>query len=448
MMRRLRRLNLVPRPLVMAIIGGLGLLVLVSGEATSQSRASGSVYGGFGIGERRSIYSSQAQGMGVLGVGLFTPAYLNLSNPGAYSDQVFTRFAGGMDFTGVRSTDAASQSSTSASGNIGSIQFGFPIMTRKLGFAASYGPYTNAGYRATTFGVLESDGSEPGTLYETNFEGSGGIQEANFGFGYKFSRGFSIGVSGSALWGITGDAVRTEYGNVSDFVSSAKQRVSTRLNGFTGSAGFVLRSPRVFGSNDVLTFGGSFVLPTSLSGARTQFVNQGLTLSDTVGAAIDIEANIPMRIQAGITYTPNQKWLIAADGRYEPWSTFEGNRVFRGYDPNKPAVYNDAYRIGIGAQFIAAGNDPFAGKLARTALRFGFFTERAYAAPQTNYKLVTYGLSGGLSIPTALPGTYLDLAGQIGTRGESQGILVKDLLYKISVTLNFGERWFIQRRLR
>jgi hypothetical protein len=104
--------------------------------------------------------------------------------------------------------------------------------------------------------------------------------------------------------------------------------------------------------------------------------------------------------------------------------------------------------LGLGVQFIPAGSDPFASKLARTALRFGLFTEQAYASPQDDYDLVTYGLAGGLSLPTAIPGTYLDISGQIGTRGESEGLLVKDLLYRISVTLNFGERWFIQRRLR
>ncbi len=421
---------------------------LTAGNALGQSKANGSVYGGFGIGERRSVYSSQAQGMGVIGVGTFTPGYLNVVNPGAFSDQVFTRFSGGLDFTGVKSTDASSQSSTSAGGNIGALQFGFPIMMRKLGFVASYGTYTNAGYRATTIGRLDEENGEPATLFETNHEGDGGLQEASAGFGYKVLPGLSIGVSGTALWGIIEDAVRTEYGSVSNFVSSSNQRVTTRLSGFTSALGFVARAPRVLGESDVLTFGGSFVLPASLTGARTQLVNQGLTLSDTIGVAVDAEATVPLRVLAGFTYAPGAHWLIIADGSYEPWSNFESNLVFRGYQPDQPSTYNDAFRLGIGAQFIPAGSDPFAGKLSRTALRFGLFMDRAYAVPAENYSLVTYGVSGGLSIPTALPGTYLDLAGQIGTRGESQGLLVKDLLYRLSITLNFGERWFVRRRLR
>ncbi len=429
-------------------IGALSAVILIAGNVSGQSKANGSVYGGFGIGERRSIYTSQAQGMGVIGVATFTPGYLNVANPGAFSDQVFTRFSGGLDFTSVQSTDASSQSSTSAGGSLGALQFGFPIMIRKLGFAASYGPYTNAGYRATTIGRLDEENDEPATLFNTNYEGDGGLQEANFGFGYKILPGLSIGVSGSALWGIIEDAVRTEYGNVSSFVVSSNQRVATRMSGFTGTFGFVARTSRLFGESDVLTLGGSFVLPANLSGARTQLINQGLTLSDTVGTAINAEAKVPLRVLAGFSYAPGSHWLVVADGYYEPWSKFESNLVFRGYRPGKPATYNDAFRIGIGAQYIPAGSDPFAGKLARTALRLGLFMDQAYAAPEENYSLVTYGVSAGLSIPTALPGTYLDLAGQVGTRGESQGLLVKDLLYKLSVTLNFGERWFLQRRLR
>lgn len=421
---------------------------LLPGDATSQSRSNGSVYGGFGIGERRSILTSQAQGMGVIGVGLFTPGYLNVANPGAFSDQVFTRFAAGLDFTGVQSTDALNQSSTSAGGNIGALQFGFPIMIRKLGFAASYGPYTNAGYRATTLGRLEEEGGEPGTVYETNYEGDGGIQEATIGFGYRIVPGFSIGVSGSALWGIIEDAVRTEYANLTNFVSSSSQRVTTRLSGFTGAVGFVARTPRLLGDSDVLTVGASFVFPTNLNGARTALVNQGLTLSDTVGTTINAEVSVPLRVLAGLTFAPGNHWLFVVDGSYEPWSTFESTIPFRGYDPDKPGTYNDAFRVAVGAQYIPAGSDPFAGKFARTAIRFGLFMDQAYAVPKENYSLVTYGFSAGLSFPTSIPATYVDLAGQIGTRGESQGVLVKDLLYKVSITLNFGERWFIQRRLR
>lgn len=436
------------RPVFLLIFAALAAVSLLPDVASAQSRADGSVYGGFGIGERRSIFTSQAEGMGVIGVGLFSPGYLNVANPGAYSDQIFTRFAGGIDFAGVKSTDASNNSSTSAGGNVGAVQFGFPILHRKLGVAASYGPYTNAGYRATNIGLLEGDDPEPATAYESNLEGDGGLQEANFGIGYRIVPALSVGASASALWGITEDLVRTEYSNTTQFVLSSTQRLSTRLSGFTATFGAVARAPHLVGERDVLTVGASFTLPTTLSGARTMLVNQGLTLSDSVGASIDADVSVPMRLSAGITYAPGSKWLLIADGYFEPWSKFKSNLIFRGYHPDQPTAFNDAYRLAIGAQFLPAGSDPFAGKLARTALRLGLFTQQAYAVPQENYSLVTYGVAAGLSLPTALPGTYLDLSWQVGTRGQSEGVLVKDLLYRFSITLNFGERWFIQRRLR
>ena len=119
----------------------VAIIATVVPGAMSQSKSDGSVYGRFGLGERRSTPASQAMGMGVLGVALFSPAYLNVMNPAAFSDQVFTRFTAGIDFNGVKSTDVRNQSSISAGGNIGSIQFGFPLVRRKLGFAASYSPF-------------------------------------------------------------------------------------------------------------------------------------------------------------------------------------------------------------------------------------------------------------------------------------------------------------------
>ena len=429
-----------------AAIALVALLLPTLGQA--QSKTNGSVYNGFGVGERQSDYTSQAMGMGVIGVGLFTPGYLNVANPGAFSDQVFTRFSAGMKFNGVQSTDASNNSSTAAGGNISSLHLGFPIMRRRMGFAASYAPYTVAGYRATIFDVLPTDDGQPASLYEVNYEGDGGLQEFKFGVGYRPTQALSFGVSASAIWGILEDAVRTEFGNTVDYVSSSNQRVTTRLSGFTLGLGAVARVPRLLGENDVLTAGVSFVLPTSLSGARTQLVNQGLVFSDTLGSSIDVEADLPARFLGGITYTPSEHWLLVVDGWYEPWSEFSSNAIFRGYRPEETTSYNDAYRIGAGFQFIPAGSDPFAGMFARTALRFGAFMERSYANPGDDYDLVTQGLAAGLSLPTIIPGTYLDLSGQVGTRGQSEGLLVRDLLYRFTITLNFGERWFIQRRLR
>ncbi|HUF08350.1 MAG TPA: hypothetical protein VMO47_03450 [Rhodothermales bacterium] len=434
---------------VFAVVSMLSaVLVAVAPQASAQSRSDGSVYSRYGLGDRHNFHSSQANAMGVLGTGLHGPAYLNTANPATYADQVFARFTAGIDFLGFRSEDVDGQTSISSGGHIGAIQLGFPLIARKLGFAASISPYTTSGYHAQLGGTLEAEGSEPPTDFEVNYEGDGGLQEAVVGFGYQVTDKLAVGVSASAIWGIIEFGQRTEYARSTDYLLSTEQFTSTRMSGFSGSLGAAFRSPRLVGESDAFTVGAAFSLPVHLSATRTNQVTQGLVLIDTVGSTIEGDLTLPLRLQAGLSYTPSPKWLILADGLFEPWGGFESDYPLLGYEPGQEDAFNSRLRAGAGVQYIPSPRDPFASTLKRTAYRFGLFVDQSYVRPVPDYDLKTYGASTGLSIPTVVPGTYLDLSGQIGFRGESETDLVRDLLYKFSITLNFGERWFLQRRLR
>ena len=55
-------------------------------------------------------------------------------------------------------------------------------------------------------------------------------------------------------------------------------------------------------------------------------------------------------------------------------------------------------------------------------------------------------LTGGLSVPNRLTGARFDLGFELGTRGSTEGVLVRDTFLKGTLTVNFGERWFVRRR--
>ena len=58
----------------------------------------------------------------------------------------------------------------------------------------------------------------------------------------------------------------------------------------------------------------------------------------------------------------------------------------------------------------------------------------------------TYAVTGGVSVPNRLTGSRIDLGFEVGTRGSTEGVLVRDTFVKGTFTLNFGERWFVRRR--
>jgi len=84
----------------------------------------------------------------------------------------------------------------------------------------------------------------------------------------------------------------------------------------------------------------------------------------------------------------------------------------------------------------------------RVAYRLGAYTERLYVQPDATTNLQTYAVTGGLSLPTALSGTRIDLNLRAGTRGTTQDALVRDRFYGVSLHINFGEEWFQRRKLR
>jgi hypothetical protein len=65
-----------------------------------------------------------------------------------------------------------------------------------------------------------------------------------------------------------------------------------------------------------------------------------------------------------------------------------------------------------------------------------------------NNNVQVYAATGGLSLPTSIPGTRIDLNLKAGVREPRGGSFVRDVFYGVSVHVNFGERWFQQRKLR
>jgi hypothetical protein len=102
--------------------------------------------------------------------------------------------------------------------------------------------------------------------------------------------------------------------------------------------------------------------------------------------------------------------------------------------------------VGLGAEITPGGRNRNASFLQRWAYRLGGYAERGLYAP-TGDAVTTTALTGGVSLPNRISGARIDFGFEVGTRGEAVGLLVEDVFFKGTATFNFGERWFIRRRL-
>lgn len=436
---------MLPRILRCALVAA-GLLLLAA-PARAQGTSDGSLYSRFGLGVLQSFGSSQVEGMGGAGVALRSFNYVNFSNPAAWSDQVLTRAAIGMAHQTTRITDAQGNESRLAAGTLNGVQLSFPILNRRLGAAIGLAPYSRSNYRVQEEGFIRLDpGARDSARYVVDHEGRGGLQEFVAGLGYRLGSNLSVGANVSVLFGILEDARRTSFPARPD-LDRTSLATSTRMAGVTARLGALYTTTSLLQRNDQLAVGAALTLPATLHGTRVRTLGESLD-RDTLGTRQRGDTSIPLGASVGLAYWPNARWSLSAEGLYQGWSGFESDFGLPGATDGGPGALSDRVRAAAGVEFVPAGTDLLAPFLQRVAYRFGAYYDRSYVSPLADVDLQTLALTGGLGLPTLLPGTHLDINLEVGTRGTTDRGLVRDVFYRVTATVNIGERWFVKQKLR
>ena len=436
----------------LSLLSLAALSLAVASPAAAQVGGSndyGSIYSRYGLGERSDFSSSQGAMLGRTGVSVRTGVYNDLNNPALWADQSVTTFSVSGGVTGVRSVDGVTpDASRATSGDLFGLQFGVPILPGRLGATVGYRPYSRTNYRAATTGSVMSGDTDADSLisYQTNQEGAGGLQQIGGGLGLRLGQAIQVGASADVVFGSTEYLERTTFDGTG--YEEVRRARATQYRGFTATLGLAATARKLARESDALTFGAALTLPTSLDGDRTETLGSSLD-RDTLSTLQTGQATLPLVARAGVSYLSGTGWLATVEGLYEPWSRFTSSLPVPGFDSaaaNSVDQLRDRFRVGGGLEVVPARRERTASLLRRSAYRIGGYAERALYAP-TGSDLNTFALTGGVSLPTRLSGARFDLGVEVGTRGSTDGVLVRDTFVKGSATINFGERWFIRRRL-
>ncbi len=403
----------------------------------------GSIYSRYGVGERMDYSSSQAEMLGVGGVALRDGAYAGLANPALWADYTVTTFGASVGIAGVRAVDASTaEASRATAGDLTGLHLGIPLVPSRLGLTVAFRPYSRVRYRSATTGTLATDVDTTG--YVLNREGDGGLQRISSGLGLRLGRAVQLGASADVLFGTFNYVQRTEF-DTPGFVET-RQSEATQVTGVTGTVGATVTARSLARDTDALIFGAAVTLPTRLSATRTLTLGQSLD-RDTIAVTDGGRLTLPLVARGGVSYRTGARWLLAADALYEPWSSFESTLPVGGFDAAGGDELQDRFRLGLGAEVTPAGGtrSQSAGIFRRAAYRLGGYAERGLYAP-ADATVMTYAVGGGVSFPNRITGARLDLGLEVGTRGSTEGVLVRDTFLRGTFTLNFGERWFIRRR--
>jgi len=419
------------------------LLFLLPAGSAAQSTRPGSVYSRYGIGERIDGFSTRAPSMGGMGYALGGGGFTSLGNPSLLADLLLTRASVGMQFDNLRITDAAGETSEVSSGDLSGFSLGIPLIAGKLGMALGLSPYSRIGYRIYTESSFDDVEGEP-IEYGRYLEGNGGLDRAALAFGYSLSSRIAVGVRAEFMFGIIEDVRRTSFFNFR--YEDVRLSESTRLRGFGLGVGARAKFPSLFREGDLASVGVALDFPSHLTGERVLMSGEAID-PDTLDAGIDGSVDLPVGIGVGLAWQSGPKFVAIADARYEPWSSFESSFILPGYNAGDGGRLEDRVRVSGGFEFYPAGRDLLAGFFRRTAYRLGAFYEQSYATPVPETRINSYGLTGGMSFPTLIPGTRVDVHVEVGNRGSTKDMLIQDRYLRIGVSLNFADRWFVRRRL-
>lgn len=435
----------------------LFVLFVAGGLQMSATAQENSPYSRYGIGDLTPNHNVFTRGMGGIAAGITDTRSVNFTNPASLTSIYNTIFDVGteIDYRILKSSNPAKKF-TSANTYVSYLTMAFPLTTPKMAkknmfWAMSFGikPVSKMNYKIEKNERLTGIDS-----LNTLYEGSGGLNQAFFGTGFKY-KNLSVGINAGYMFG------NKDYNTMLTFISDSSffYYLSNSSNKTTygglfinGGMQYDIALVRDEKNPDIITkkikLGVYGNLQQNLK-ARTDIVretifydqNGGYYRLDSVYEEKDVKGTIklPAMIGFGATYQgPN--WLFGADFEYGNWASYR-------YYGQADAVQNN-WTIRAGAQYYPAkDNTPVKKYFNFVKYRAGFYYGSDYI--KINQNRPEYGFTIGTGMPlTSLKrisytGEYvvLNTALEFGNRGNRQTNL-RESVVRFSIGVSMNARWF------
>ncbi len=387
-------------------------------------------YSLFGLGVENKIATGGLTGLGNTGIAQSNPFEINIFNPANLGNLLEQSFLYEFGLNGTYSTlKTDTKTETSNNGNISHIAIAFPIR-KSLGMSIGLLPYTKTGYNIDIVGPVE------GSLdtFTTRITGVGGLNKFYIASGFKPLKNLSVGVDLSFLFG----SIEQESQISTDsYVSILDQNY---YNGVKLKTGFQYKLPSI--KNVETTIGGTFELPTSLSGKQTRTS----TKTTSTGAQITIEDGVendldnfelPTSFGLGITSKINKTLTTSVDYRKLMWN-----------DTNQELNnerYTDESIYAFGVEFLPNKNKY--SYWSNVKYRFGLNYNTGFLKI-SNQQIDSYFISAGLGLPMKKNSlNNFNISYSYGKEGTLENNLIQENFHKITLNLNFVGSWFSKKRI-
>lgn len=408
------------------------LLALIS-LATS-ALAGGPAYSKFGIGNLYYFGGSRAYAMGGVAVGLIGDGFINGLNPAGLARISNARFSGSFDFTNYSSNDL-SGTSRYARGDFGGLSVAIPI-------AKDYGivllgemvPYSTVDYA-----INRSDTQYGITSNQQNY-GSGGISQFTLGSSVSITDRLHAGLNMNYLAGTIRQITKLQF--VDNSFANSELDQDRHYSGFMFTMGATYE-----GVSDL--FNWSFLKPLVLGAVVGTPANLDLREQHFTSTATSTvqnydttftrygNADIPLFLALGASYTLSDRYVIAADFAMQDWSSAKSFDVH-------PNELRKSTRVGVGFQILPRKDAST--YFDHVVYRAGFYYNASYMQIDNQANGIYQAINGtfvsaGLGLPVG-PDTHLNLGFEYGVNGTTNYKLQKDTIFRLTASISASELWF------
>jgi long-subunit fatty acid transport protein len=403
------------------------LLTLVSFAQDGTS----SPYSFYGIGDVR--FKGTVESRSMAGIAIETDSiHINLQNPAGFSNLKLTTFTIG----GTYKTTKLKTSNENASARRTTLDYlaiGLPL--GKLGFGFGLIPFTSVGYKIQVVATDVTQNSK-------RFNGTGGLNKAFLGFGYKLAKNLSVGLDAQYNFG----KIETNNLEFRPFVPIGSRELNTaELSGINFDLGLMYQSK----VNKKTTFYSSLTYSP-----ESTLVSQNTRNISTVrfNSSFDIQIvdelenqknstnlKLPSKLSIGAGFGENKKWLLGAEITLQNEGGLANN-----YNAIANATYEKATKFSLGGYFLPNYNS-FTSYAKRIVYRGGLKYEKTGLIINSE-SINDIGLTLGVGLPLTGSFSNVNIGFELGKKGTTAANLVQENYANLSVSFSFNDKWFVKRK--
>ena len=409
------------------IISACLLLSLVS----FAQEGTASPYSFYGIGDVR--FKGTLENRSMAGIAIEQDSiHMNLQNPASYASLKLTTFTlGGTQATTKMKTDT--EAANTRRTTLDYLAVGLPIGKFGMGFGLI--PYSSVGYKIQSIATDPSQNSK-------RFNGTGGLNKAFLGVGYKVTPNFSVGadvqynfgkIESNNLEFISGVPVGTRELNTIDLsgvnfnVGMMYQTKIYKKISFFSSANYTLENTLVSKNNrniSTVVFSSNFdvVVVDALDDVKSQ-----------------VNLKMPSTLALAAGFGQARKWLVGIGVTLQDAGSLANN-----FNSMPNVTYEKHSKYSIGGYYIPNYNS-FTSYTKRITYRGGLRFEKTGMVINSE-SIDDMGLTLGIGLPLTGQFSNVNIGFELGKKGTTASNLVQENYANVSVSFSLNDQWFIRRK--